>query len=271
MDWVRLLTTFHDHPKTLSVGNAGAGLYARSLAYCGDHETDGAVPREWVEQAVAREGHHDLPAELVSAGLWAETDSGYDVRDFLEINKSAEEMADLRSKRAKAGRASVRTRRKQAKNRRSTKQGTSVQHGDLSNSLSSSTSSTKDNNGQSPSRSVAREPRSVNRRRVTDAEHDLADQVLAAFNEAAGTSLAAAGHKRPIIGRIRERPDLTVDDHRQVIADNFASPWWSDRPGVEVIYGSAEQFERALGRRKVTPIGTRRPDYSAYDARVKAG
>lgn len=103
MDWVKLLTAFESHPKTLSVGNAGAGLYARSLAYCGAHETDGQVPKAWADQAVAREGQQDLPGRLVAAGLWIETESGFEIRDFTEVNRTHEAMEALRKKRARAG------------------------------------------------------------------------------------------------------------------------------------------------------------------------
>lgn len=121
MDWVKLLTEFEGHPKVLAAGNAGAGVYARSLAYCGKYETDGYVPKEWADQAVAREGQHDLPGRLVDQGLWGETDSGYLIRDFTEVNRSHEEMNDLRETRSNAGKrggqAKAKAKRKQKRSK----------------------------------------------------------------------------------------------------------------------------------------------------------
>ena len=113
MDWVKLLTDFEGHPKVLSVGLAGDGLYARALAYCGKYETDGAIPEAWVEQAVAREGLHDLPDRLVEIGLWKRDESGYEITDFTEVNRSKEQMDSLRESRSIAGKEGVEAKRKQ--------------------------------------------------------------------------------------------------------------------------------------------------------------
>jgi hypothetical protein len=103
VDWVKLLTEFDGHPKVLSVGLPGAGLYARSLAYIGKYETDGAIPEAWVEQAVAREGLHELPGQLVEVGLWTKVESGYEIRDFTEVNRSKKQMDSIRESRSVAG------------------------------------------------------------------------------------------------------------------------------------------------------------------------
>lgn len=82
---------------------------------------------------------------------------------------------------------------------------------------------------------------------VTDQEYDLASAVIASFNTAAGTSLSVDPHLTPIVGRIRERPDLTADHHRVLIEAVFAAEhWWTDPPGPRIIYGNAAQFEQSL-------------------------
>lgn len=113
MDWVKLLTEFEGHPKVLSVGLDGAGLFARSLAYCGKYETDGAIPEAWVEQAVAREGLHGLPDLLLQVGLWKQDENGYEIRDFTEVNRSKTQMDSLRESRSVAGKEGVEAKRKQ--------------------------------------------------------------------------------------------------------------------------------------------------------------
>jgi len=104
---VKLLTEFHDNPKVLGVGLAGAGLYARSLAYCGKYETDGLIPASWVRQAVGAEGLGELPKHLLGAGLWKKAESSesdYEIRDYLDVNPSKEDLASLRKTRSVAGR-----------------------------------------------------------------------------------------------------------------------------------------------------------------------
>jgi hypothetical protein len=105
-------------------------------------------------------------------------------------------------------------------------------------------------NGTTPSA-----PLKVNRRPVTPAELHLAEEVVAAFNVIAGTRFTLAAHLVPVVGRIREHPELTLAEHRAIIERQFAAPWWSDTPSPEVIYGKAATFERAMhstGARRMT-------------------
>lgn len=100
MPWVLLDDGFHSNPKVLAVGNAGAGLYARALSYCGDHLTDGYVPMSWARTAATA----NLRQHLVDAGLWAEENGGYRIDDYLEVNPSRAEVEERRKKKAEAGR-----------------------------------------------------------------------------------------------------------------------------------------------------------------------
>lgn len=99
---------------------------------------------------------------------------------------------------------------------------------------------------------------------VTDAEYLLADAIIAAFNAAAGTSVTVAAHLTPIVGRIREKPDLTADDHRGIIAAVFAVPWWDGAPGPNVIYGNAAQFERSIETWRAGPRRLKAVDSPAH-------
>lgn len=87
----------------------------------------------------------------------------------------------------------------------------------------------------------------VNRKAVTQAELALATDVLAAFNEVAGTSYTIDSHFRGIVGRIRQRPDLTAEQHQAAIASAFADPWWGQsHPSPAVIYGNGAIFEKTV-------------------------
>lgn len=114
------------------------------------------------------------------------------------------------------------------------------QSGGLTNTPSENTS---DNKGED-NKSVRKK---VGRKVVTDSEFDLATAVVASFNTTAGTKLSVDPHLTPIVGRIRERPDLTAEHHAQLIEAVFAGDhWWTDPPGPRIIYGNAAQFEQSL-------------------------
>jgi DnaA N-terminal domain len=93
----------------------------------------------------------------------------------------------------------------------------------------------------------------VNRKPVTDDEMALAEQIIAAFNAAAGTQVTTEAHLIPVVGRIREKADLTAEQHRAIIAAVFLDPWWKGPPGPQVIYGNAAQFERSIEMWRAAP------------------
>lgn len=86
----------------------------------------------------------------------------------------------------------------------------------------------------------------VDRLPVSDEHAQLAHDVLAAWNAATGQSLTARDWLAKVVMRIREHPDLTLDDHAHVIAANLAAPWWTGPATPSVVYGSGGQFERSM-------------------------
>lgn len=99
MSWVFLDDKFHSNRKILRVGNAGAGVYARSLSYCGDHLTDGFVDEAWVRQACST----SVRDRLVGEGLWVRVEGGFQIPDYLTLNPSREAVLEKRAKRSEAG------------------------------------------------------------------------------------------------------------------------------------------------------------------------
>ena len=131
MTFVLLDDKFHSHAKTAEVGNAGAGLFTRALSYCGDHLTDGFVPRGWAHEI----GKRPLCRKLVDAGFWIEvepgagpfvyvagndtytvqiTKPGYFIPDYLISNPSRQTVLarrdDLSKKRSDAGKKGAQAR-----------------------------------------------------------------------------------------------------------------------------------------------------------------
>lgn len=99
MSWVFLDDKFHSNRKILRVGNAGAGLYARSLSYCGDHLTDGFLDEAWVKQACTPK----LRDKLVTEELWVKVEGGYEIPDYLTLNPSRSDVLKKREARSSAG------------------------------------------------------------------------------------------------------------------------------------------------------------------------
>lgn len=229
MSWVKLDDKFWSNPDVLAVGNEAAGVFCRMLSYCADQRTFGDVPAD-IARFVGMASAIDL---LCERGLLERRDEGYFVPDYCLWNPTREEAAALSKARSKAGKRGAKARWQADSKSHGKPDGKTHGKGTGTGNASSST-----------------RVRTVGRARVTDEEHDLATAIVAAFNEAAGSSYTVDAHLTPVVGRIREHPELLAGDHERIIAANFAAPWWSDRPGVEVIYGNARAFERAMERGK---------------------
>lgn len=72
MSWVKLDDQFHSHPKVVEAGNEAAGVYVRSLAYCGAHNTDGFLSRKQSSSFAKTR----VLARVTDAGFWEEVEPG---------------------------------------------------------------------------------------------------------------------------------------------------------------------------------------------------
>ncbi|MBK3595779.1 hypothetical protein, partial [Streptomyces sp. MBT51] len=147
MAWVRLSDDFYDHPKFQRVGALGVALWAEGLAWSNRNLTDGRIPRNVARRlidfedvvdmvvnslgnAVTNGGgnpagnpeNHAVAASvlrqstiigLVDARLWLEAPDGYVIHDYLDYQKSAEQIHSERDKNAARQRA-FKERRKRA-------------------------------------------------------------------------------------------------------------------------------------------------------------
>lgn len=149
MTWARLEDKFHSNPKVVEAGNAATGLFACALSYCGDHLTDGHVPKGWaVKSGTAKERR-----VLVDVRLWLQVkkgdvaevvvrrqgqeaftvtvvmpSDGFFIRDFLDFNPSRGEVEAKREQNA----------RKQREHRERQQTDESGRYAEVSNSVSHS-------------------------------------------------------------------------------------------------------------------------------------
>lgn len=96
----------------------------------------------------------------------------------------------------------------------------------------------------------------VNRKKVTQAEAALARAIIAAFNAQFGTDFRGKDHYIDVIGRIRERPELTLDEHIALIERFSHTTWWKkngtktlSHPSVKHLYGSGRALDAAFNFR----------------------
>ncbi|SDJ74810.1 hypothetical protein [Streptomyces indicus] len=141
MAWVRISDDFYDHPKCDAAGALGTALWVAGLAWSNRNLTDGFIPRrsalrlldfEDAAEAVRYAEHHagsnavthDVDHEdlapliarfavrrLVMAGLWEEVEGGFRIHDYLDYQKSAEQIEGERKSSA-ARQKAFRDRRK---------------------------------------------------------------------------------------------------------------------------------------------------------------
>ncbi|AJT67420.1 hypothetical protein T261_5804 [Streptomyces lydicus] len=130
MAWVRISDDFYDHAKFDAAGALGTALWVAGLAWSNRNLSDGFIPHriarrlldfedaaEAVQNAERHSdrnavtddmGYEDLAPllarfavrRLVAAGLWTETDGGYRIHDYLDYQKSADQINGERKNNA---------------------------------------------------------------------------------------------------------------------------------------------------------------------------
>ncbi|HEX4519218.1 MAG TPA: hypothetical protein VH063_06515 [Gaiellaceae bacterium] len=71
--------------------------------------------------------------------------------------------------------------------------------------------------------------------------------LLAEFNHWAGTSYRGSRYVQMIADRMRERPDVRLDEHMKAIFRTLKSTWWKGgNPSPSLIFANPVAFERAL-------------------------
>ena len=105
LPWVRLDTTFFDHPKVLGLVADGQYralvLYLAGMTYSGRHGTDGFIPREALALLHGRKLDAD---KLIQSGLWWQDKKGWVINDWSDYQQTQAETSDMLAKKRVASR-----------------------------------------------------------------------------------------------------------------------------------------------------------------------
>ncbi|WP_213452869.1 hypothetical protein [Rhizomonospora bruguierae] len=116
MTWFKVDDSFYDHPKVFDAPDAAVALWTRAGTWSARNLTDGFVPAGLPARLC--DDHETAVRELVRRGLWRRTNGGYQFHDWREYQPTADDVRNLRAKRAEAGRRGGLARAKQNASKR---------------------------------------------------------------------------------------------------------------------------------------------------------
>ena len=98
MAWTRIDDKFLMNPKVQSAGAYGMALYLAGLIYANTNLTDGFIVESMLPVLCGMA--YQTPSKgmaqvLVNLNLWEKVEGGYQIHDFLEFNKSREQIKIL--------------------------------------------------------------------------------------------------------------------------------------------------------------------------------
>jgi hypothetical protein len=107
---VNLDDAFTDHPKVAGLSDRAFRLHVSGICYSNRHLTDGLVPASVVPRLVGG-SHGKALVELIDRGMWRHVlDGAYEIHDYLDWNRSREQVLAERERRSKAGRKGAEAR-----------------------------------------------------------------------------------------------------------------------------------------------------------------
>lgn len=102
MTWFKVDDSFYDHPKVFDAPDCAVALWTRAGCWSARNLTDGFVPANLPARLC--DDPDTAVKDLVHRGLWSRVSGGYRFHDWSAYQPSAEDVRDLRAKRAAAGR-----------------------------------------------------------------------------------------------------------------------------------------------------------------------
>lgn len=93
MIWIKIANSFPSHPKIVHAGPEAAWLFVCSICYANEHLTDGHIPVGALPLLPSGLKRPQRSANrLVDAGLWEVTDVGWRIHDYLDHQRSSEQI-----------------------------------------------------------------------------------------------------------------------------------------------------------------------------------
>jgi hypothetical protein len=113
--WIKVDDGITEHPKFAALTSDAWALWLHGTTYASRNRTDGLIPAAMLGRLSNVKNPTRVAAELVAAGLWHEVDAGFEIHDYLEHQRSREQIdadraaADERQRRSRARRKAAST------------------------------------------------------------------------------------------------------------------------------------------------------------------
>lgn len=103
MTWIKVDDLYPEHPDTLAAGEDAAWLNLCGIAYCSRNLTDGWIPKVAVPRLTSKRKPMELAEKLVKVGYWRDEGEHFVVVEYLQEQRSKEDIESLRKTRQEAG------------------------------------------------------------------------------------------------------------------------------------------------------------------------
>lgn len=102
MTWFKVDDSFYDHPKVFDAPDCAVALWTRAGTWSARNLTDGFVPANLPARLC--DDPDTAVRQLIDRGLWKKTRGGYRFHDWGDYQPTADNVRELKRKRAEAGR-----------------------------------------------------------------------------------------------------------------------------------------------------------------------
>ena len=109
MPWANLDDNFAEHGKNVTLSDAAWRLHVSGILYCARLCTDGVIAAEKVPGLAPRYRQRTLE-ELLSRGHWVAHGDVYEIRDYLQWNRSKATIEAARERKSAGGRRGAQRR-----------------------------------------------------------------------------------------------------------------------------------------------------------------
>jgi uncharacterized phage protein (TIGR02220 family) len=246
VSWIYLDDKFHSNPKVRAADLDGSGLYARALAFCGDHLTDGVVNTASMVQLAE---HRKRPIQkCLDAGLFVTLESGYFIPDYLEHNPSRAEVLAVREQKSEAGKKGARNRWRKYAETHSEPMAPAIAPV-VAEGMANGWQNDGSRAGESPTPTPTPEVQELSASKEASPEISVMRHVLIYANEHLGHHWKLTKDRQTKI-RARLREGYTEQQLCSVIDGVLLDPWDERRVGghddLTVVFRSAAQVDKFL-------------------------